>query len=179
MPMKRTIYTVTISTPLGNIIACASESGIVMILFEKEANLLINDSQYTKDWVILESKNEWLLKLKSQLKGYFEGTIKEFIIKIDFQGTPFQQRVWDIVCHIPYGTTCTYKEIANRLDNRKGIRAVAAANARNTILFVVPCHRVIGTGNKLTGYKGGIENKRWLIEHERIHLENRSGYQLF
>jgi AraC family transcriptional regulator, regulatory protein of adaptative response / methylated-DNA-[protein]-cysteine methyltransferase len=176
---NKTISCGIIETPVGNMIGCASEIGIVMLLFEKEANVFLKTIQVRKSWNISESKNNLFLILESQLENYFKGTLKNFDIKLDLQGSAFQKRIWCIVQQIPYGSTLTYKDIALETGNIYSIRAVAAANARNNILLLIPCHRVIGTGNKLTGYRGGIEKKRWLLDHERSNSNNKNNYQLF
>jgi AraC family transcriptional regulator, regulatory protein of adaptative response / methylated-DNA-[protein]-cysteine methyltransferase len=176
---NKTISCGIIETPVGNMIGCASEEGIVMLLFEKEAHVFLETKQLSKSWNISESKNNLFLLLESQLENYFKGTLKNFNIKLDPQGSAFQKRIWSIVQQIPYGTTLTYKDIALKTGNTDSIRAVAAANARNNILLLIPCHRVIGAGNKLTGFRGGIEKKLWLLDHERSNSNNKNDYQLF
>ena len=112
------------------------------------------------------------IETKRQLTVYFEGRLREFDLPLLMQGTEFQQRVWEELKKIPYGTTITYRELAQRIGNQNGSRAVGLANGRNPISIIVPCHRVIGTNGQLTGYGGGIERKRWLLDHEVNH--NRS-----
>ena len=101
-----------------------------------------------------------------QLDEYFKGTRTEFNLKLNPKGTEFQQKVWNELQHIPFGTTNTYREQAITLGNLKAIRAVASANGKNPIWIVVPCHRIIGTNGSLTGYAGGIWRKKWLLNHE-------------
>lgn len=102
-----------------------------------------------------------------ELQAYFKGDLKNFTTKLDLKGTAFQQEVWQSLLQIPYGTTCTYRELATRLNRIKGVRAVAAAIGRNPVLLAVPCHRVIGSDGSLTGYAGGIERKQSLLKHEK------------
>lgn len=102
----------------------------------------------------------------SQLDEYFAGKRREFLIPIMFTGSEFQCRVWTELMKIPYGTTISYGELARRIDNPKAVRAVASANATNPISIFVPCHRVIGSNHKLTGYGGGLEAKKALIDLE-------------
>jgi methylated-DNA-[protein]-cysteine S-methyltransferase len=101
-----------------------------------------------------------------QLTEYFEGKRTEFSLKLNPRGTPFQQTVWNALLEIPFGTTKTYKELTNSLGNPLAIRAVAAANGKNPLWIVVPCHRIIGSDGSLTGYAGGLWRKKWLLEHE-------------
>ena len=101
-----------------------------------------------------------------QLNEYFEGTRKRFDLTLNPEGTPFQQRVWAALKEIPFGKTVSYLELSKTLGDVKAIRAVAAANGKNPLWIVVPCHRVIGSDGSLTGYAGGLRRKKWLLEHE-------------
>ena len=111
---------------------------------------------------------EILDNAKQQLQSYFEGNLQSFNLKLDPDGTDFQKKVWDLLYKIPYGKTWTYAEMANKLGDPKVIRAAASANGKNPLAIIIPCHRVIGTNGSLTGYAGGLENKRFLLD-----LENR------
>lgn len=101
-----------------------------------------------------------------QLKEYFANKRTEFSIKLLPQGTDFQKRVWKELEQIPHGKTVNYLEIAKRLGDPKVIRAAASANGKNPISIIIPCHRVIGSDGSLTGYAGGLQRKKWLLEHE-------------
>ena len=101
-----------------------------------------------------------------QLQGYFEGRLETFDLPVKPAGTAFQQQVWAALQTIPYGTTLTYQALADRLGLSGGARAVGAANGKNPISIVIPCHRVIGTSGKLTGYAGGMRTKQYLLELE-------------
>jgi methylated-DNA-[protein]-cysteine S-methyltransferase len=101
-----------------------------------------------------------------QLQDYFEGKRTNFHLKLNPKGTEFQQRVWQELLNIPFGKTLSYLELSKKLGDVKAIRAVAAANGKNPLWIVVPCHRVIGTDGSLTGYAGGLGRKKWLLEHE-------------
>ena len=101
-----------------------------------------------------------------QFREYFEGTRKSFDLKLNPEGTDFQKKVWDLLQEIPYGQTISYLELSKRLGAPKAIRAVAAANGKNPLWIVIPCHRVIGSNGDLTGYAGGLHRKKWLLEHE-------------
>lgn len=109
-----------------------------------------------------------LEEAQGQLKEYFEGNLREFNLRLEPEGTDFQKKVWSLLYKIPYGKTWTYAEMANKLGDPKVIRAAASANGKNPVAIVIPCHRVIGTNGSLTGYAGGLENKRYLLD-----LENR------
>ena len=102
----------------------------------------------------------------NQLHEYFGGRRNHFDFKINPAGTDFQKRVWEALLKIPYGTTTSYQALSIQLGDVKAIRAVAAANGKNPLLVVVPCHRVIGSNGSLTGYAGGLWRKKWLLEHE-------------
>ena len=102
-----------------------------------------------------------------QLQDYFEGKRTHFNLKLNPKGTEFQQRVWQELLNIPFGKTLSYLELSKKLGDVKAIRAVAAANGKNPLWIVVPCHRVIGTDGSLTGYAGGLGRKKWLLEHEK------------
>lgn len=101
-----------------------------------------------------------------QLQDYFVGKRTHFYLKLNPKGTEFQQRVWQELLNIPFGKTLSYLELSKKLGDVKAIRAVAAANGKNPLWIVVPCHRVIGTDGSLTGYAGGLWRKKWLLEHE-------------
>ncbi|WP_018654186.1 methylated-DNA--[protein]-cysteine S-methyltransferase [Actinomadura flavalba] len=104
---------------------------------------------------------------RDQLAAYFAGDLKEFDLPLSMHGTDFQRRVWDALRTIPYGTTVSYGEIAAELGNPGASRAVGLANGRNPIGIIVPCHRVVGSTGNLTGYGGGLERKRHLLDFER------------
>lgn len=101
-----------------------------------------------------------------QLNEYFEGKRQTFSLKLNPHGTNSQQKVWDALQTIPYGTTTTYLKLSQQLGDVKAIRAVANANGKNPLWIVIPCHRVIGSDGSLTGYAGGLHRKQWLLEHE-------------
>ena len=102
-----------------------------------------------------------------QLREYFDGTRREFSLKLQFLGTPFQRTVWKQLTHIPYGKTISYLELSEQLGDPKAVRAVASANGKNPFWVIVPCHRVVGSDGSLTGYAGGLHRKKWLLDHEQ------------
>lgn len=116
---------------------------------------------------VSKGESELLLQAEQQLKEYLAGNRKQFDLPLDLQGTAFQRKVWQELLNIPYGTTRTYKEIAERIGIPKAARAVGMANHNNPIPIFVPCHRVIGANGKLVGYAYGVEMKKKLLELER------------
>lgn len=101
-----------------------------------------------------------------QFQEYFEGTRENFDLKLNPSGTDFQKKVWKALVEIPFGKTVSYLELSKKLGDPKAIRAVAAANGKNPLWIIVPCHRVIGSNGDLVGYAGGLHRKKWLLEHE-------------
>ena len=112
------------------------------------------------DW---QRDDKALAPYLAQFNAYFAGKLQQFDLPMAARGTPFQQTVWRALCDIPYGETVSYLEIAQSIGNPKAVRAVGAANGRNPLSIIVPCHRVIGRSGDLTGYAGGIPIKRWLL----------------
>jgi methylated-DNA-[protein]-cysteine S-methyltransferase len=110
--------------------------------------------------------NPMLLELAGQLRAYFAGSLRNFDVPLDMQGTPFQLRVWQELTTIPFGETRSYRQIADAIGSANAVRAVGAANGANPVPIVVPCHRVIGTSGKLVGYGGGLPLKKRLLELE-------------
>ncbi len=104
-----------------------------------------------------------------QLDEYFDGTRKVFDLPLDQQGTEFQKKVWELLLSIPYGKTTSYQALSKLYGDTKAIRAVAAANGKNNIAIIVPCHRIIGSNQSLVGYAGGLQRKKWLLELEAKH----------
>jgi methylated-DNA-[protein]-cysteine S-methyltransferase len=147
------VETVYIKTPLGITTVIGDEDGVSLISVSDQGEVSAIIPLILSDAV-------------SQLKEYFEGERNDFTFKLNPRGTDFQQKVWKGLLEIPYGKTRTYLEQSKILGNVKAIRAVAAANGKNPLLIVVPCHRVIGTDGLLTGYAGGLWRKKWLLEHE-------------
>lgn len=146
--------TAYLQTPLGIAKIVGDEEGVsaITVLDEPEE--------------ITEVFPEVLEDAVYQLQEYFQGKRKVFDLILNPQGTAFQNRVWDTLLDIPYGKTFSYLEVSKMLGDVKAIRAVAAANGRNPLWVVVPCHRVIGSDGSLTGYAGGLHRKKWLLEHE-------------
>jgi AraC family transcriptional regulator, regulatory protein of adaptative response / methylated-DNA-[protein]-cysteine methyltransferase len=164
------IYSKKIETPIGEILACSVDEGICLVEFTDSPNYDANLKSLTSvlNSHILLSLNEHLDNLENQLFGYFNGSRKDFTVPIFLVGTDFQKKVWTHLLSIDYGKTSTYKEQSISLGNVKAIRAIASANGANRIPIVIPCHRVVGSKGKLTGYSGGLWRKEYLLD-----LENR------
>ncbi len=143
-----------IKTPLGIALIEGDTNGISKISVEEDTEVFSAE--------IPSALKEATL----QLQEYFEGKRKEFSFKLNPKGTDFQQRVWQALLKIPFGKTTSYLELSKQLGDVKAIRAVAAANGKNPLWVVVPCHRVIGSDGSLTGYAGRLWRKKWLLEHE-------------
>jgi AraC family transcriptional regulator, regulatory protein of adaptative response / methylated-DNA-[protein]-cysteine methyltransferase len=163
------IWTVKIESPLGELIAGATDEGICLLEFA-DRNRAVSEC---RDLVRLlkqplkEGENKDLITLKQQLKEYFSGNLKSFSVPLVTPGTDFQQEVWKQLLEIPYGITRSYHEQANALNRPDSVRAVANANGMNRISIVIPCHRVIGSNGRLIGYGGGLNRKKWLLDHEK------------
>jgi methylated-DNA-[protein]-cysteine S-methyltransferase len=146
-------YRISYKSPLGFLILKSDGLSITEISFSE------NEIQENKDCALL-------LECQQQLEDYFCGKTLEFNLPLNPEGTSFQKKVWAELLKIPKGQTITYHQLAIRLGDPKLVRAVGTANGRNPLAVVIPCHRVIGAGNRLTGYAGGLKRKLWLLEHE-------------
>ena len=116
-------------------------------------------------------RGKFIPEAKRQLDDYFAGRRREFDLPLDLRGTEFQKRVWAELMRIPYGETRSYQDVAAAIGNVKATRAVGAANNRNPVVIIIPCHRVVGKGGALTGYAGGLEKKGFLLKLEAEHAE--------
>ncbi len=166
---KNVILISRLTTPLGPMFVCATENGICLLEFVDRRMLEteFKDLQKLLKAKIIAGENEHIKQTKKEITEYFEGKRKIFDVKLETPGTDFQNSVWNCLQEIEYGKTATYQQQAEKINNPKAVRAVASANGYNRISIIVPCHRVIGKDGKMTGYGGGIERKKWLIEHER------------
>ena len=165
---KTVILLTRLTTSLCPMFAAATSEGVCLLEFTDRRMLETEfyDLQNKLDATILAGENEHIRQLDTELAEYFDGTRKAFEVSLHTPGTPFQQSVWTHLVDIPYGETRSYQQQAHRLGKPAAIRAVASANSHNRVAIVIPCHRVIGKGGNLTGYGGGLERKRWLLEHE-------------
>ncbi|MFO7718822.1 MAG: methylated-DNA--[protein]-cysteine S-methyltransferase [Gillisia sp.] len=146
--------TIRLKTPLGICEITGDEDGI--------SEIKILDEAREPDDAI----PELFIPAVNQINAYFKGELQDFSLKLNPKGTPFQKTVWQTLLEIPFGATNSYMDVSKKLGAVKAIRAVAAANGKNPLWIVIPCHRVIGSDGSLTGYAGGLWRKKWLLEHE-------------
>ena len=154
-PVRHTI----LDTPFGALCIVGTAQGLTHVEFQDGDRPVRQGPDWQEDQGVLD-------EARKQLMEYFEGRRQRFTLPVAPEGTPFQQRVWRELQEIPWGTTTTYREIAERLGQPAAVRAVGHANGRNPVAIVIPCHRVVGANGHLTGYAGGIATKRRLLQHE-------------
>lgn len=172
-----TLISTTIETPLCTMGAATTDRGICLLEMgsperrtreTEELEAAFGESMTEGDHPLLE-------QLRGELTAYFNGDLQSFTVPLDTPGTQWQQQVWSELVRIPFGETISYGELATRLSNPGGSRAVGLANGKNRVSIVIPCHRVIASDGTLHGYGGGLPRKRWLLDHEQLH----SGAALF
>jgi methylated-DNA-[protein]-cysteine S-methyltransferase len=152
-----------LESPIGTLLLAADANGLQQILFSTDGRPARPDPTWQEDAAALA-------EVVRQLNAYFAGELENFDLAVSPQGTPFQQKVWRELQKIPYGETLSYGELARRIGNPKACRAVGLANGSNPISIVIPCHRVIGSNGKLTGYGGGLPIKEKLLALEKRQL---------
>jgi methylated-DNA-[protein]-cysteine S-methyltransferase len=151
----------TMPSPVGRLKLVASDDGLAAILWPNDDPNRVRLSPLAED-----RRHPVLVETERQLSEYFAGTRKRFTVKLNFKGTDFQTRVWRALLDIPFGQTRSYGDIARALGKPKAVRAVGAANGRNPISIIAPCHRVIGANGQLTGFAGGLKAKAMLLALE-------------
>ena len=156
------LFNTFMDSPVGRLKLVASDKGLAAVLWENDSPRRVPLTDLKED-----ANHPVLRKAEQQLREYFAGKRRSFSLPLDMQGTPFQKDVWQALLDIPFGETRSYGELARLLGRPSASRAVGAANGRNPLSIVVPCHRVIGTSGKLTGFAGGIETKAHLLDLER------------
>jgi len=154
-------YYDTFDSPWGGMLIAASDQGVSGIYFSRQKYY----PKRGKEWQHAPG-NAHLKRAKKQLGEYFAGKRKHFDLELDPAGSPFQKHVWKAIAGVPYGETISYGELARRAGFPEGARAAGAATGRNPISIVVPCHRIVGSNGKLTGYAGGLDKKRALLALE-------------
>ena len=163
------IYTSTYSSPLGDILLASKNNELIGLWFKGQKYYLGSIKEETKE----KNDEEILIKTKNWLDRYFKGekpNIRE--LTLNTNGSSFRKEVWKILCEIPYGSTLTYKEIAEKLAKERGLKsmsaqAVGGAVGHNPISIIIPCHRVVGTNGNLIGYAGGLDKKEYLLDLEQ------------
>jgi methylated-DNA-[protein]-cysteine S-methyltransferase len=166
--MKSTHFT-QMNSPIGTISLCGTEHGLAGIFMENHCHGPSRAQLH--GW---HRADDFFAEAKAQLEEYFAGRRTVFFVDIDRDavgGTAFQRRVWKALEEVPFGVTISYGELARRINQPAAVRAVGLANGRNPLSIVVPCHRVIGSNGKLTGYGGGMERKRWLLDLESCAVQ--------
>ncbi|WP_316840286.1 methylated-DNA--[protein]-cysteine S-methyltransferase [Pedobacter gandavensis] len=149
-----TIYCSILQSPIGPLYIFANEESVIKVTFKESDTQDLSENNISK-------------LAATQLNDYFEGKLKNFTLPLKQPGTDFQQGVWTALQTIEYGDTCSYLEFSKQQNNVLAIRAIAAANGKNNLAIIIPCHRVIGSNGKLVGYAGELWRKKWLLDHER------------
>ena len=159
--LMKTWFTQEIDSPVGALRLVASDAGLAAILWENDDPARVRLGE-----LVRRDDHPVLLETARQLREYFDGRRKAFDLPLDFNGTEFQRKVWAALLIIPYGETRSYAQIARQIGRPDAVRAVGAANGKNPISVIAPCHRVIGSNGKLTGFAGGLETKAFLLALE-------------
>jgi len=157
--------------PFGVLTVVGSDLGIRYVLFSNDAHPKPLERLHISDTDIHESVNDAI----TQLEEYFTGSRRNFELPLDLQGTEFQVAAWNALAEIPFGRTASYGQQAASIGRPKAVRAIGGANGRNPVAIVLPCHRIVGADGSLTGFGGGIEVKKWLLDHEQSILHNPTG----
>jgi len=169
MTTSTTILFRSIDSPVGPLLLAGSDQALTAVEFSDNRHPVRRDGEWRS------GDNAILRKTELQLGEYFAGHRRMFDLPLAPSGTPFQCEVWATLATIPYGTTCSYAQIAQRLGKPAAMRAVGAANGRNPIPIILPCHRVIGANGALTGFGGGLPTKAYLLRMEGVPVQSTSG----
>lgn len=153
---------IEMASPVGTLKLVANETALVAVLWENE-----NPKRVRLAELVEQADHPVLLETQKQLTEYFAGKRQQFDLPLDFAGTEFQHKVWQALLSIPFGETRSYRDIAEQIGNVKAVRAVGAANGKNPISIIAPCHRVVGANGKLVGFAGGLHNKDILLRLEK------------
>lgn len=163
------ILTAWIESPLGPLVAAATSEGVCLLEFTDRRMLEHQFARLRKYFklAVIPGESEHIVQLKKELGEYFRGERKIFTVPLVYPGSPFEQRVWNALLKIPYGSTSSYEEVARNIGSPKSSRAVGRANGFNRIAIVIPCHRVVNKNGEMGGYGGGVWRKKMLLELER------------
>ena len=161
----------TCEAPFGVVTVVGSDLGIRFVLFSNDAHPKPLERLHISDTEIHDSVNDAI----TQLQEYFAGSRHDFELPLDLHGTEFQVAAWRALADIPYGHTASYGQQAASIGRPTAVRAIGGANGRNPVAIVLPCHRIVGADGSLTGFGGGIEVKKWLLDHEQSMLRNTTG----
>jgi methylated-DNA-[protein]-cysteine S-methyltransferase len=159
------IFHTNVESPAGRLLLASNNDGLLLLSFAAGKRPVLPHPDWSPD-------KAPFVEVIRQLRAYFGGELTKFDVRLALQGTPFQLRVWQALCAIPYGTTISYGDLAKQIGQPKAVRAVGLANGANPVAIIVPCHRVIGSNGKLTGYGGGLPLKERLLalESRQQHL---------
>ena len=157
-----TPYLVRIDSPVGELRLVATASALIAVLWPED-----RDGRVRFPIEPVDGSNAILDRTATQLREYFEGTRRTFDVPLELRGTDFQQSVWLALAEIPFAETSTYSKQAAAVGRPRATRAVGSANGRNPLSIVLPCHRIVGADGRLAGFAGGLDTKRWLLDHER------------
>lgn len=165
---KELILVDWLASPVGPLLLAAMPSGLCLLEFSASARLQDQRVCLQKKFgaTIVPQRNAHLEQMKAQLIEYFQGKRRDFDVAVITRGSAFEERVWAALCRIPYGQTCSYSDLAGEIGAPGAVRAVGAANGRNPIAIVIPCHRVITRDHRLGGYGGGLWRKQFLLDLE-------------
>jgi methylated-DNA-[protein]-cysteine S-methyltransferase len=162
-PTSELLQRTTLDSPVGQLRLIATETALLAVLWPEEREGRV---KFTTEPV--DGDNKVLRQTAKQLGEYFAGKRRSFDLPLELRGTEFQQQVWQALAEIPFAETSTYGKQAAAIGRPRAIRAVGSANGRNPLSIVLPCHRIVGADGKLTGFAGGLDTKRWLLDHERM-----------
>ena len=162
MSAELTFARARLQVPFGELTVVASDKGVRYITFENDAH----PKSYQNMSVIDDASHPVVARTVAQLHEYIKGTRRTFDVPLDLVGTEFQVQAWSALAKVPYGTTASYAQQAASIGRPKATRAIGAANGRNPVVVVLPCHRIVGADGSLTGFGGGLPVKKWLLDHE-------------
>jgi methylated-DNA-[protein]-cysteine S-methyltransferase len=157
-----------LQVPFGELTVVASDKGVRYITFENDAH----PKSYQNMSVMDDASHPVVARTVAQLHEYIKGTRRTFDVPLDLVGTEFQVQAWSALAKVPYGTTASYAQQAASIGRPKATRAIGAANGRNPVVVVLPCHRIVGADGSLTGFGGGLPVKKWLLDHEATVVTN-------
>ncbi|MGE0206449.1 MAG: methylated-DNA--[protein]-cysteine S-methyltransferase [Candidatus Babeliales bacterium] len=163
----KTLHSTTFETLLGTMLAIADENFLYLLEFTERKNLTKELKNLQKNYAIVPGTTKITESIKQEIKGYFAGKLQQFKTPIKVSGTPFQEKTWQALAKIPFGSTQSYAQQAISMHKPKACRAVAKANSTNQLVIIIPCHRIINKSGKLGGYAAGLARKQWLLEHEK------------
>lgn len=167
IPNKTQLSSTTINTPIGQMLAIASNVGLYLLSFQDDLlENKVEDLVRTLNAEINDKISPLLTQLRKEVSYYFQHKLTQFKTPCHLVGTPFETTVWEKLKVVPYGHKWSYKEVAHAIKNPKSVRAVGRANGRNKHCLIIPCHRIINANGKLGGYSAGLSRKQWLLNHE-------------